>query len=238
MPEVLGVIPARGGSKGIPRKNLRALAGVPLIDYTFAAVHESKRLSRTILSTDDADIAARGRAAGIDVPFLRPTELARDDTPSLPVIQHAVGVLEASGYRPAIVVVLQPTSPLRRGEHIDGAVDLLLDGGADSVVSVVEVPHGFHPLSVLSTENGRLVPFLTGAPRDLFRRQDKPAVWARNGAAVYAVRRDVLMERDSLFGDDCRPYVMSRADSVDIDDDLDLLVAEAVLRHRGGGARP
>ena len=121
---VLGVIPARGGSKGIPDKNLALVGGRPLLAYTADAVKGSARLTRTIVSTDDARIADSARSLGLDVPFLRPSSLAADDTPMLPVLQHAVDTLKSDGFRADIVVLLQPTSPLRRGEHIDAAVAL------------------------------------------------------------------------------------------------------------------
>lgn len=238
MAEVLGVILARGGSKTVPRKNLRPLAGRPLIAYTLQAARESARLTRVICSTDDADIAALARQAGIEVPFVRPAVLAGDDTPSLPVVQHAVRALEQEGYRADVVVLLQPTSPLRRAADIDAAVDLLLSSGADSVVSVVEVPHHFNPVSVLRIEDGRLVPYLPGEGVRVLRRQDKPQVWARNGAAIYVTRREVLLDEGTFFGRDCRPLVMNREDSVDIDDETDLVIAEALLERRGRLAGP
>ncbi len=233
--EILGVIPARGGSKSVPRKNLVPVAGVPLIEYTYRAARESRRLTRVILSSDDPEIIATARAAGIEVPFVRPAELAADDTPSLPVVQHAVRAVEAGGARVDVVVLLQPTSPLRTAAHIDAAVDLLLETGADSVVTVVEVPHNFNPVSLLRIEDGRLVPWMAGEGNRILRRQDKPRVFARNGAAVYAVRRDVLMEEGSLFGRDCRPLVMAREESIDIDDESDLRIAAALLHRCGGG---
>jgi len=228
---VLAVIPARGGSKSIPQKNLVPLLGEPLIGWTCRAALGARLLTRTILSTDDPNIAAVARNYGIEVPFMRPAELAEDATPSLPVIQHAVAWVEASAFRPDAVVILQPTSPLRRAEHIDAAIDLLAATGADSVVTVVEVPHQFNPVSVMRIEEGRLVPFLGTQGMTVLRRQDKPRVYARNGAAVYAIRRDILMG-GSLFGQDCRPLEMSPADSVDIDGPTDLVIAEALLRTR------
>lgn len=226
---VLGVIPARGGSKRIRRKNLAPLAGRPLLAWTCEAARGSHRLAHTILSTDDEAIAACARECGVEVPFIRPADLALDATPTLPVIQHAVTLVEAEGSpRVDAVVILQPTSPLRRSFHIDAAVDLLEETGADSVVSVVEVPHQFNPTSVLCIEDGRLVPFATDPANAILRRQDKPRAYARNGAAVYAARREVLFA-GSLFGDDCRPLVMDTASSVDIDDLLDLRWAEFLL---------
>ena len=145
MAKVLGVIPARGGSKGIPDKNLALVGGRPLLAYTADAVKESKLLTRTIVSTDDARIADCARSMGLEVPFMRPSSLAGDEAPMLPVLQHAVETLEADGFHADIIVLLQPTSPLRRGEHIDAAVKWLERAGGDSVVSVVEVPHQFNP---------------------------------------------------------------------------------------------
>src|SRR5438105_3691856 len=133
--KVLGVIPARGGSKGVPRKNTRLLCGKPLLQYTAEAALLSRRLSRVILSTGDDEIAQVGRGCGLDVPFMRPRELAQDDTPMLPVVLHAVLWLEEQGDTYDAVCLLQPTNPLRRAEDIDGAIGLLQQGGADSAVT-------------------------------------------------------------------------------------------------------
>ena len=222
----LGVVPARGGSKGIANKNLRLVAGRPLLAYTADAAHASRRLERVVLSTDDPAIAAAGRAFGLDVPFMRPPELAADDAPMLPVLQHAHAAVAAAGFDADVVVLLQPTSPLRRGEHIDAALDLLESSGADAVVSVTEVPHQFNPVSVLSLVDGRVRPFLEGA--QILRRQDKPKVFARNGPAVLAVRAATLA-RQSLYGEHCRPLVMSAEESVDIDDAADLAYVEYLM---------
>jgi CMP-N,N'-diacetyllegionaminic acid synthase len=224
--EILGVIPARGGSKGVPGKNLRLLAGRPLLAYTADAALGSRRLSRTVLSTDDPEIAAAGRALGLVVPFLRPAALAADDTPMLPVLVHTVEALRREGFAADAVVLLQPTSPLRTAADVDAALDLLEATGADSVVSVVEVPHQFSPVSVMSIENGRLRPFLSGPAAT--RRQDKPRVFARNGPAVLAVRAASLA-RGSLYGDDCRPLLMDPESSVDIDGPADFAYAEYLL---------
>src|SRR5436190_23965871 len=185
MAHVLGIIPARGGSKGIPDKNLMLLGGRPLLAYTADAAKESTRLTRTIVTTDDDRIARSAQSLGVEVPFMRPSSLAGDDVPMLPVLQHAVKTLATEGFSADIVVLLQPTSPLRRGEHIDAAVTWLERAGGDSVVSVVEVPHQFNPTSVMRVEDGLLKPFLAGPAAT--RRQDKPRVLARNGPAVLAV---------------------------------------------------
>ena len=230
-PHILGLIPARGGSKGIPGKNLAPLAGRPLLAHTVAAALASRRLSRVVLSTDDEEIARVGRELGAETPFLRPAGLAGDQTPALPVIQQAVAFLERQGWRPEVVVYLQPTSPLRRAGHIDAAVDILLDQGADSVVSVVRVPHQFNPVSVLKLEDGCLRPFL-GDGQGPLRRQDKPEVWARNGPAVLACTRDQVMERDALYGPRTLPLFMDPADSHDVDTPFDLELVEWLLSRR------
>ena len=225
---VLGIVPARGGSKGLKNKNLRALGGQSLLARTAEAVRSSRSLTRTVLSTDDPAIAEAGRALGFEVPFMRPAELAADETPMLPVLQHAVQTLARDGFHADVIVLLQPTSPFRRAEHIDAAVELLATSGADSVVSVVEVPHQFSPVSVLTLADGRVQPYASGPL--VTRRQDKPRVYARNGPAVLAVRVSVL-ERGHLYGGDCRPLIMTPADSVDIDDQHDFEYAEFLL-HR------
>ncbi len=224
----LAVIPARGGSKGVPGKNVRPVAGRPLLAYTADAVRAATRLTRTVVSTDDDTIAAVAAGLGLDVPFRRPADLASDDAPMLPVLQHALAALEGDEPYDA-VVLLQPTSPLRRGEHIDAAVAHLADSGADSVVSVVEVPHQYSPVSVLRLDAGRLRPWQEGAT--VTRRQDKPRLFARNGPAVLAVRAAVL-RAGSLYGHDCRPLVMTMRESYDIDTPDDLELIELLLSRR------
>jgi CMP-N-acetylneuraminic acid synthetase len=227
--EVLGVIPARAGSTAIPGKNVAMLAGRPLLDWTCEAARASRRLTRTVLTTDSEEIAAAGRRCGIEVPFLRPAALAGDDTPMVDVLRHALSCLKQHQYEPSVLVLLQPTSPLRRAEHIDSAVDLLLATGADTVVSVVAVPHQFTPGSLMRVEGERLVPVEAGGGP--LRRQDKPVLYARNGPAVLAVRKAIVVA-GGLYGPDTRPLVMAREESIDIDDAFDLQVAEALLTRR------
>lgn len=227
---VLGVIPARGGSRSIPHKNIVSLGGRPLLAYTAEAVLASKRLTRAVLSTDDEEIARVGRGLGLEVPFLRPAALATDETPMADVLRHAMDWLaEYQAFSADALVVLQPTSPLRRAEHIDAAVELLIETGADTVVSVVEVPHQFNPVSLMRLEDGGLRPYLDQPM--VLRRQDKPRVYARNGPAVLAARRDVVAS-GRLYGATVRPLLMERAESVDIDDADDLALAELLLDRR------
>src|SRR5712691_3013598 len=141
---VLGLIPARGGSKGVPRKNICMVAGKPFLQYTAEAALGALRLDRIVLSTEDDEIAEVGRRCGAEVPFLRPASLAQDTTPMLPVVQHAIRMLEAAGDHFDAVCLLQPTNPLRRASDIDDAIDLLERTQADSVISFVEVSDS-HP---------------------------------------------------------------------------------------------
>lgn len=229
--EILALIPARGGSKSIPKKNIYPLLGKPLLAYTCEAALSSRLVTRTVLSTDNEEIAAVGRAYGVEVPFTRPTELARGDTPTLPVIQHALRtLLEVEGYQPNVIVLLQPTSPLRQAHHIDEAVSLLIEADADSVVSVVAVPHQYNPFSVMRIENGRLTPFLKGEGTRILGRQDKPKVYARNGPAILAIRSHVVLQEQSLFGEKCIPYIMDHYSSIDIDTEEDLAYAEFMMK--------
>jgi CMP-N-acetylneuraminic acid synthetase len=232
--EILALITARGGSKSIPGKNLAPLLGKPLLAYTCEAALGSQLVTRTVLSTDDEEIAAVGRACGVEVPFMRPAELARDETPSLPVVQHALHTLsQKESYRPDIIALLQPTSPLRQAHHIDEALNLLIETGADSVVSVVAVPHQFSPTSVMQIVNGRLLPFIKGEGTRILRRQDKPQVYARNGPAILAMLHDTVAKKHSMFGDECVAYIMDKYSSVDIDTPEDLAYAEFLMKRIG-----
>jgi CMP-N,N'-diacetyllegionaminic acid synthase len=218
--QVLGLIPARGGSKGIPRKNLVPLAGKPMLLWTVEAALAAGTLARVVVSTDDEEIAA---TAGCEV-LRRPAELAADETPMLDVVLHAVAELGPFD----AVCMLQPTSPLRRAEHVDGAVRLFEETGPDGVVSVVPVPHAFLPGSLMRVADGRLVALDAAAPT---RRQDKLALYARNGPAVLVVKSAGLADR-GLYGGELRPYEMAPEDSVDVDGPLDLVVCKALLARR------
>lgn len=229
MMEILAIIPARGGSKGIPRKNIHLLANRPMLAYTAEAALKSQKLSRYVLSTEDKEIACVGRDMGIEVPFLRPGDLAQDDTPGIDVIQHVVRELvKTEGYQPDAVMILQPTSPLRTWRHIDEAIALYCNSDADSLVSIVETPHQYNPYSVMQIEGGYLNAFLDYPERNNLR-QKKPIFYARNGAAIYIVDINVLMKQNTLFGDKLIPYKMDKRSSIDIDDMLDLKIAECLL---------
>lgn len=224
---VIGLIPARGGSKGILHKNLTPLAGKPLLAYTCEAARQSHALCRTIVSTDDEAIAHVARTYGMDVPFMRPKDLAQDTTPMLSVLQHALAAMAQEGSTPDAIALLQPTSPLRSASHIDQAVGLFEATGADTVVSVCTVPHRFNPSSIMMEENGRLLPYEGGT--QILRRQDKPRLYARNGPAILIIRRATI-ELGNLYGSDVRPFIMDRRSSLDIDDAEDLGYAEFLLQ--------
>jgi CMP-N,N'-diacetyllegionaminic acid synthase len=230
MSEVLAVIPARGGSKAIPRKNLAALAGKPLIVWTIEAARASQCLSRVVVSTDDPEIADVAAASGAGVPFIRPAELAQDETPAIEPILHAVDWLNKhEGYRPDFVMILQPTSPLRQAEDIDAAVRLAHEQKADAVVSVS--PAHKHPFWMKRvTEDGRLENFFE-QPKEYVRRQDLPPAYELNGA-IYLVQRELLIKSKTFYTDRTFAYVMPHERAVDVDDSWDLYLADLILRNR------
>lgn len=228
---ILGIITARGGSRRLPGKNMAYVNGKPLLAYTCEAALGSALLTRIVLSTDDEAIAAAGRSCGIEVPFLRPKELARDDTPSADVIAHMLSELEKrEKYRPAIIVLLQPTSPLRTSAHIDCGIRMLQDTGADSVVSVTEVPHAMTPGKAMRIVGGKLQPAPSAdARRSLEAGTEK--FYGCNGA-IYAFKTAAFLRSGGIFGDDSRAMIMNPEDSLDIDSPFDLLLAEKLLRDR------
>jgi CMP-N,N'-diacetyllegionaminic acid synthase len=224
---ILGLIPARAGSKGIPGKNLRRLAGRPLIEYAIAAARESAVIERIVLSTDSQEIADVGRHLGADVPFLRPATLARDDSPMYGVVRHAIERLELEGWRAWAVAVLQPTAPMRRPEHVRHAVEIMDAEGCSSVVSVIEIPAHYSPDYAMRIEGDRLVNFMReGSP--ITRRQDAVRAYSRDGT-IYLVRRDVVIERRDLYGEDCRPLILQPSESVNLDTLEDWTRAERAL---------
>jgi CMP-N,N'-diacetyllegionaminic acid synthase len=225
---VLGLIPARGGSKGVPGKNTKMLGGRPLIEYTAEAALSSKRLSRVILSTEDEAIAEAGRKAGVDVPFRRPAELANDSAPMLPVIQHAVRTLEEQGDRFDAICLLQPTNPFRRSEQIDACVDLLEERNADAVVAVLRVPTEYNPHWVYEPDAEGWLHVSTGEAAPIPRRQELPPAFHREGS-IYVTRRNVVMERNSLYGRKLLGYSLPADRSVNIDTVEDWEQAEAMI---------
>jgi N-acylneuraminate cytidylyltransferase len=234
--EILAVVPARGGSKGIPRKNLKLLAGEPLIAHTIREGQKSKLINRLVVSTEDAEIAGVARQRGAEVPFVRPTELALDDVTDLPVFQHCLAWLaENQNYSPDIVVHLRPTAPLRTVNHIDRAIELLLASPeADSVRSVS--PASEQPLKMWLVNEGTLTPYI---PAEVYGieepynmpRQKLPAAFIHNGA-IDVVRAGVIMNKNSMTGGPIKAFVMDADECVSIDTPLDWEVAELLMSRR------
>lgn len=218
---ILCIIPARGGSKGIPRKNVQDLGGKPLIIHAVDSAAAARTAMVTIVSTDNEEIAEVARAAGCPV-LMRPAEFAEDATPIEPALFHAI---EATGDCWDHLVLLQPTTPFRIGLDIDGATELLLNSGADSVVSLVDVGEK-HPSRMYTLDDGRMQRILS-EPQSR-RRQDLPPVYIRNGA-IYACRIATLKSTRTLIGPDCRGYVMPASRSVNIDEPEDLEYARFLL---------
>jgi len=223
---VLAVITARGGSKGVPAKNIRPLAGRPLLFWTIQAARESTRIDRLILSSDDAQIIRIAAEFGCEAPFVRPAELARDDTPGvLPVLDALERV---HGYD--MVVLLQPTSPLRCAADIDACVDLLVSAQAPACVSVCAAQE--HPFWMYWLEpGGQLEPVLPGDSARATRRQELPPVFRPNGA-VYVARVPWLREKRSFLSAGTLGYLMPAERSLDIDTESDFVRAESALRGR------
>ncbi len=233
--KILGVITARGGSKSIPRKNIKELCGKPLIVWTIEAAQQSGVFDRIVLSTDDEEIAAVARQHGVEVPFMRPPELAQDTTPHLPVMQHAVTWLkEHEGYEPDYVCILQPTAPLRQAWQLKEAVELLKKTGADSVVSVVEIPGHFSPYwAVVERDDGWAELFI-GEPiqKRIPRRQDFPRRTYANNGAIYLFKTNLLSERSksNFYGELVKIYPMEEKYSINLDSPEDWVLAEMAMK--------
>jgi CMP-N,N'-diacetyllegionaminic acid synthase len=227
VPKILAVITARGGSKGLPGKNTKALVGRPLINYSIAAARAASGIDRIIVSTDATDIADIARLAGAEVPFMRPAELATDETPTIPVLTHVLEWLaEHESYAPDYLLLLQPTSPLRTAADIEAAITIATDKNADGVVSVSEP--STHPfLTKRLADDGHLVEAFPQDP-PITRRQDLPTFYALNGA-IYLIRADVLLKKHTFYTEKTFPYIMPIERSWDIDTENDFLHCERLL---------
>lgn len=196
--KILGIIPARGGSKGIPRKNLKPLAGKALLQYTVDSAKASQLLSRVVLSSEDAEIQQLARDLGLEVPFSRPLSLAGDDTPTLEVIKHALEHFREEKFD--AVCLLQVTSPFREEGSIDRAIRKFMAEGTDSLVSVLEVPAEYNPHWVFEPDAQGHLKTATGEKNIIPRRQDLPKAYHRDGS-IYLTRAQVILEQNSLYGD-------------------------------------
>ena len=232
MTEVLALIPARGGSKSIPRKNIRPFAGHPLIAYSIAAARAAETVTRVIVSTDDEEIAAIARRYGAETPFLRPAEFSQDNTPDLPVIQHTLKWLdEHEDYRPEIVVQLRPTSPFRRVAHIDEAVYRLIERPEADSVRTVCTPFQ-NPFKMWRIDPDGimqpLIPFVGADEPYNMPRQALPDVFWQTGY-VDAAWSDTILAKNSMTGDRILPLVIDPSEWVDIDSPDDWRRAERLL---------
>jgi len=224
---VLGVIPARGGSKGIKDKNLYPIAGKPLIQYTIETAKGCKSLDRCIVSTDSEEIAKVATECGASVPFIRPKELATDTALAKDVIKHALNEAEKlDNDEYDYVIMLQPTSPIRVAQDVDDIVRKLVRTGCDSIISVVDVGAN-HPSRMYTIEDDKLISVMH-EPVVMGPRQELPAVFIRSGA-VYACRKDILFRYDSMVGPDVRPFILSPLRHVNIDTRVDAILAEIYL---------
>lgn len=225
---ILAVIPARGGSKGLPGKNLRPLAGISLIAHALAFAACCPELTRTIVSTDDDRIAAAARELGGDVPFLRPAELARDDTPTWPVLRHALAACEREGTAGFdYLALVQPTAPFRLPEDLTEAMRLLAaDPEADGVVSVSEPP--YNPASTAVVDRGGRLEFLVRGASEQARRQDAPRVLVINGL-LYLFRASLVRDAPDWKGARLVPLELPWERAVDVDEERDIALAEAAL---------
>ena len=224
-PKIVGLIPARGGSKGIPRKNLAAIHGRPLIDYSIQHALGSKRIDRVVVSTDDPEIKAVALASGAEV-IDRPADLAEDATPTLPVLQHALAQLEQSGWVPDAVVLLQPTVPYRDTEDSDAAIEMLFSQDADLVVGVVrtKAPRDW----IFQLHDGRVV-FYEQPDFARTRRQSNVPEYRINGA-IYVYKSQVIKQSQNYaWGEKAYGYIMDERRSLDIDEPFDLQIAERLL---------
>jgi CMP-N,N'-diacetyllegionaminic acid synthase len=235
--EVLGLVLARAGSKSVPRKNIYPVLDRPLIAYTIEPARVARSITRLVVTTDDPEIADVARRFGAEVPFLRPPELAQDETLDYPVVRHALEWLEANdGYRPDLIVQLRPTSPLRTSRHIDEAVALLrARPDADSVRGIGRPQQNPHKMWRMASD-GLLHPLLTvpGVPEPFNApRQTLPVVWWQNGY-IDAFWRRTVFERQSLTGSKILGYVIDEPEYVDIDSLHDIRVLELILQGRQG----
>jgi CMP-N,N'-diacetyllegionaminic acid synthase len=226
--KILGLIPARGGSKGIPGKNIKALGGKPLLAYTFDSAQESKLLSRVVLSSDDSDIIAVANQIGLEVPFTRPENLANDQSPTLPVIAHALRFFEEKGEKFDAVCLLQTTYPFRRKGLIDDAIKEFIRTNAEALVSVLPVPHEFNPHWVFEPGQNGFLEIATGEKQIIPRRQDLPTSFFRDGA-IYITKSEVILSKNSILSEKLAYIVGDESRYVNLDTFDDWKKAEILV---------
>lgn len=222
---VLAIIPARGGSKGVPRKNIRHLGEKPLLAWTITEAKKSAYIDRIILSTDDEEIMAVAEEYECEVPFIRPTDLAKDDTPGIAPVMHAMKQVPGYDY----IVLLQPTSPLRTAEDIDGCIETCIEMKARACVSIT--PSDKTPYWMYHLQPDNTMKPVIESDQHFQRRQDIPGTYVLNGA-VYIAQSDFLRERESFLERETVGYVMPKERSIDVDTEMDFVVIESLLKFR------
>lgn len=229
---ILGLIPVRSGSKGVPGKNVKLLNGKPLLEYTTSVALQSKQLANVVVSTNDRDIADIASNCGAEVPFLRPTELAQDDTPTIDVVHHALEWFAKRDLHYDAVCLLQVTTPFRTAAFLDEAIVKFSDGIHDSLISVREVPHEFNPHWTFEKNESGSLSISTGETTIIPRRQQLPTAFHRDGS-IYITKTKIILEKNSLLGSNIT-YIESSLPYVNIDTAADWEKAEALARNWSG----
>ncbi len=230
--KILALIPARGGSKGIPKKNIKKLGGKELIRYSIELGLACTMIDQVVVSTDDEAIADVSRQAGASVPFLRPAALADDRSPTIDTVIHALQFFEAKGQIFDAVCLLQATSPFRTQEELHSAIQQFEQKQADSLISVREVPHVYNPHWVFKpTEDGQFLKIATGEETIISRRQDLPKAFHRDGA-IYISKKEVILKERSLYGRKVAHYLMTDSPNINIDSMEDWKLAEQEIAKR------
>lgn len=227
--KILGLIPARGGSKGIPGKNIKPLQGKPLLGYTLDSARKSSLLSRVILSSDDPEILQVAQQIGLETPFIRPSDLAADASPTLPVIIHALNFFAEKGEEFDAVCLLQVTTPFRRKGLIDEAIQKFIETQADALVSVLPVPHEFNPHWIFEPNSDGLLSISTGEKKIIPRRQDLPPAYFRDGS-IYLTKTSVLLNQNSLYGEKLAFILGDKESYVNLDTMSDWEKAEDLVK--------
>lgn len=225
--KILGIIPARGGSKGLKRKNILPLGKKPLLQYTFESAKNSKLLTKVILSSEDVEIIEVAKGLGLEVPFKRPDNLSQDTTTSLEVVKHALHYFKEKGELFDAVCLLQPTTPFRESELIDKAIQKFISDSPDSLVSVREVPHEYNPHWIFEEKDGRLS-IATGEKEIISRRQELPKAYFRDGA-IYLTKASMILDQNSLYGKNIGFIDTTDSPYVNIDTPSDWEKAESIL---------
>ncbi len=227
--KILGIIPARGGSKGIPKKNIKLLGGIPLLEHTAKAALASKSLSRVILSSDHNEIIEVAKNIGLEVPFIRPENLSQDDTPSIAVIKHALKFFKTNNEYFDAVCLLQVTSPFREKDLIDRSIKKFESEDLDSLISVREIPTDFNPHWTFEIDFNDRLKIATGDEIIISRRQELPKAFHRDGA-IYITKTDVILEQNSLYGKSIGYIESKNTNYVNIDTPEDWCAAEEIIK--------